>query len=184
MDIVKRNISSLGGQIDIRSQSGAGTCIGIRLPLTLAIVDGMSVEIGGETFIVPLSFIAEAFLPQFHQAKAVAGQTRLIQIRDSYLPLLPLETLLGVKLKSAELTDSIVIVLDMDGRRAALPVDRLLGQQQVVIKSMEANYRKVPGVAAATVLGNGRVAFILDVNALVRAGEPHPGQPARHALTH
>jgi two-component system chemotaxis sensor kinase CheA len=172
MDVVKRNIRALGGHIELHSRAGAGVHITIRLPLTLAILDGMNVEIAGETFIVPLSLIAEAFLPQGSQIKTVASGTRVVQIRDAYLPLLSTDRLLGLTASSTQAATAIAIVVDVDGRRAALLVDRLLGQQQVVIKSLEANYRRVPGIAGATVLGNGRVALILDINALLHLDTP------------
>jgi len=168
MDVVNRNIRALGGTVEVGSRRGQGTTIALRLPLTLAILDGMSVEIGDECFILPLSFIAEALVPQAGQVKSVTGGHRVVQVRDSYVPLLDLQALLHMPDDSAE--TGIAIVVEADGRHAALRVDRLLGQQQVVIKSLEANYRHVPGIAGATVLGSGRVALILDVNALLRAG--------------
>jgi len=167
MDVVKRNIRALGGHIEVRSRPGEGTHIAIRLPLTLAILDGMSVEIAGETFIVPLSLIGEAFLPQNYQIKTITTGARVVQVRDAYLPLLSTEQLLGLSSRPASVQNAIAIVVDVDGRRAVLLVDQLLGQQQVVIKSLESNYRRIPGVAGATVLGNGRVALILDINALL-----------------
>jgi len=181
MDVVKRNIRALGGQIEMHSHVGTGVHFTIRLPLTLAILDGMNVEIAGETFIVPLSLIAEAFLPQSSQIKTVASGTRVVQIRDAYLPLLSTARLLGLAESSAQSEASIAIVVDVDGRRAALLVDRLLGQQQVVIKSLEANYRRVPGIAGATVLGNGRVALILDINALLHLDTQAAAVQAREA---
>ena len=170
MDVVKRNIGALNGHVDARSSRGRGTTIAMRLPLTLAILDGMTVEIGGESFIVPLSFISEAFLPQAGQIKSIAGGPQVVQVRESYVPLLDLEPLLHMRREAASPGAGIAIVVEAEGRRAALSVERLLGQQQVVIKSLEANYRRVPGIAGATVLGNGQVALILDVNALMRAG--------------
>jgi two-component system chemotaxis sensor kinase CheA len=170
MDVVKRNIRALSGHVDVRSSLGEGTTIAIHLPLTLAILDGMTVEIGGESFIVPLSFISEAFLAQPAQIKSIAGGPQVVQVRESYVPLLDLDPLLHLSRKAARQEAGIAIVVEADGRRAALAVERLLGQQQVVIKSLEANYRRVPGIAGATVLGNGRVALILDVSALMRAG--------------
>ena len=170
MDVVKRNIRALSGHIDVRSSLGEGTTIALHLPLTLAILDGMTVEIGGESFIVPLSFISEAFLAQPGQIKSIAGGPQVVQVRDSYVPLLDLDPLLHFSREAARQEAGIAIVVEADGRRAALAVERLLGQQQVVIKSLEANYRRVPGIAGATVLGNGRVALILDVSALMRAG--------------
>jgi two-component system, chemotaxis family, sensor kinase CheA len=167
MDVVKRNIRALGGHIEVRSRPGAGTHIAIRLPLTLAILDGMSVAIAGETFIVPLSLIGEAFLPGSYQIKTITTGARVVQVRDAYLPLLSTDQLLGLNGKLVDAHDAIAIVVDVDGRRAVLLVNQLLGQQQVVIKSLESNYRRIPGVAGATVLGNGRVALILDINALL-----------------
>lgn len=168
MDVVNRNIRALGGSVEVRSKRGQGTTIALRLPLTLAILDGMGVEIGGESFILPLSFIAEALVPQSGQVKSITGGPRVVQVRESYVPLLDLQALLHIQHASAD--TGIAIVVEADGRQAALGVDRLLGQQQVVIKSLETNYRHVPGIAGATVLGSGRVALILDVNALLRAG--------------
>lgn len=170
MDVVKRNIDLLGGHIDIRSRRGAGTTVQIRLPLTLAIMEGMSVEVGGETFIIPLSFISEAFLPRAEQIKSVTVGPQVVQLREDYIPLLTLEQLIGVRGYASCPGDGIAIVLQVEGRSAAIAVDRLIGQQQVVIKSLEQNYRRVPGIGGATVLGNGRVALILDVNALLRLG--------------
>ncbi len=167
MDVVLGNVRALGGYIDIQSNRGGGASLLIRIPLTLAIVEGMGVEIGGQTFIIPLSSISEAFLTKPDQVKSIHGTTQLVCVRESMLPVLSLEPMLGVRTGALE-TDSIAIVIDVDGKRAALRVDKLLGQQQVVIKSIEANYRKVPGVASATVMGNGRVALILDVSALLR----------------
>lgn len=169
LDVVKRNVAALGGNIDVRARNGVGTAIAIRLPLTLAILEGMTVEIGGETFIIPLSFISEAFLPQAGQVKSIASGSQVVQLRDSYVPLLTLEHLLRIRASTERPEEAIMIVVEVEGRRAALAVDRLLGQQQVVIKSLEANYRRVPGIAGATVLGTGRVALILDANALVRS---------------
>jgi two-component system chemotaxis sensor kinase CheA len=168
MDVVKRNVVALGGNIDVYSRTGAGTTITIQLPLTLAILEGMTVEIGGESFIIPLSFIAEAFLPRAGQVKTITSGPQVVRVRDSYVPLITLEELLHIRPTSAQAEDSILVIVEAEGRHAALAVDRLLGQQQVVIKSLESNYCRVPGIAGATVLGNGRVALILDVNALMR----------------
>ena len=170
MDVVKRNIRALSGHIDVRSTRGEGTTISIHLPLTLAILDGMTVEIGGESFIVPLSSISEAFLTHPGQIKSITSGPQVVQVRESYVPVLDLEPLLRIRREAARTDAAIAMIVEADGRRAALAVDRLLGQQQVVIKSLETNYRRVPGIAGATVLGNGRVALILDVSALMRVG--------------
>jgi two-component system, chemotaxis family, sensor kinase CheA len=176
MDVVKRNIGALGGRIDIRSRSGAGTTITVALPLTLAILDGMTVAIAGETFIIPLSFISEAFQPQPGQVRSIAGGAHVIQVRDSYVPLLALNALLHMRGPALRPEEGIAVVVEADGRRAALAVDQLLGQQQVVIKSLEANYKRVSGIAGATVLGNGRVALILDVTSLLLRGGLAPAR--------
>jgi two-component system chemotaxis sensor kinase CheA len=173
MDVVLGNVRALGGDIDIESHRGTGAALLIRIPLTLAIVEGMGVEIGGQTFIIPMSSISEAFLTKPGQVKSIHGTTQLIRLRESMLPVISLEAMLGVR-TGALGTDSIAIVVDADGKRAALRVDKLLGQQQVVIKSIEANYRKVPGIASATVMGDGRVALILDVNALLHGKSSAP----------
>ena len=131
-------------------------------------MEGVSVDIGGETFIIPLSFICEAFLPRAEQIKSIASGPQVVELRDSYLPVLALGRLLGRSGAHASSASSIAVVVEVDGRRAALAIDRLLGQQQFVIKSLESNYRRVPGIAGATVMGNGKIALILDVNALMR----------------
>ncbi|MEO8626632.1 MAG: chemotaxis protein CheA [Betaproteobacteria bacterium] len=166
MDVVLGNVRALGGDIDIQSHRGSGASLLMRIPLTLAIVEGMGVEIGGQTFIIPLSSISEAFLTKSDQVKSIHGTAQLVRVRESMLPVISLEPMLGVR-TGVLAADSIAIVIDVDGKRAALRVDKLLGQQQVVIKSIEANYRKVPGIASATVMGDGRVALILDVNSLL-----------------
>ncbi|MDA8257978.1 MAG: chemotaxis protein CheW, partial [Betaproteobacteria bacterium] len=168
MDVVKKNIESLGGRVDLYSVSGQGSRVTIRLPLTLAILDGMSVALGNETFIVPLTYIMESLQPPAHDIKTVAGQGRVVHVRGDYLPLVALHQVLNIEPKFTDPSSGIVIIVEADGERAALFVDELVGQHQVVIKSLESNYRKVPGIAAATIMGDGRVALILDVAALVR----------------
>lgn len=167
MDVVRRNIIALGGRIDIESMRGVGTRMTVRLPLTLAIVDGMSVAVGAETYIVPLGYVLESLQPAPEMVKRMGGSEVLLQVRGEYLPVVVLHETLGVRQAETDFGRGIMVVLEVDGRRAALFVDALVGQQQVVIKSLETNYRKVPGIAAATILGDGRVAFILDAVALV-----------------
>src|SRR5690606_36024066 len=175
MDVVKRNITALGGRIDIESMAGIGTRMTVRLPLTLAIVDGMSVAVGTESYIIPLGYVLESMQPELSMIKHMGGVASLLQVRDDYLPVVVLHELFGVRDAETDFSRGIMVLLEVDGRRAALFVDALLGQHRVVIKNLETNYRKVPGVAAATIMGDGRVAFILDAVALVNkaaAGMP------------
>ena len=167
MDVVKRNIADLGGRVELASVQGKGSTCTIRLPLTLAILDGMSVAVGKEIFIVPITFILESLQPRKEDIKCVAGQGELIHVRGDYLPLIHLSHLLGIP-SLRQSTDSILLLVQSGGDKAALQVDELLGQHQVVIKSLEANYRRVGGVSGATVMGDGRVALILDVADLIR----------------
>lgn len=169
MDVVKKNIEGLGGKVELQSSPGHGTRTVIRLPLTLAILDGMSVGVGGETFIVPLTAIVESLQPTLDDIRTMGGDTRVVHIRGEYLPFIPLAevfNLPGVE----DPTRGIVVVLEAEEGKAALFVDELLGQHQVVIKSLEANYRRVPGISGATIMGDGSVAMILDVSAVTRMG--------------
>ena len=177
MDVVKRNIQALGGRVDLDSISGRGTRVSIRLPLTLAILDGLSVAVGGETFILPLTFISESLQPQASELKTVSGDARLMRVRGEYLPVVALHELFHLAPERAAPEQAIMVILETEGRKTALQVDALLGQHQVVIKSLESNYRKVPNVSGATIMGDGRVALILDAAAIARMGEA--GAPAR-----
>lgn len=174
MDVVRRNIENLGGRVDIQSQAGRGTIITIRLPLTLAIMDGMSVGIGDQNYIVPLTAIIESLRPVPEDIKELIGHDgsrgRLVLVRGEYLPLIPLHEVFNIEPKSDQPERGILIIVDTDGGRAALFVDDLQGQRQVVIKSLESNYRKVPGIASATNMGDGSVSMILDVSETVRLG--------------
>ncbi|MDE2599948.1 MAG: chemotaxis protein CheW [Rhodocyclaceae bacterium] len=167
MDVVRRNITALGGRIDIESMASIGTRMTVRLPLTLAIVDGMSVSVGSESYIVPLGYVLESLQPEPGMIKRMGGVDVLLQVRGDYLPVVVLHELFGICNAETDFCRGIMVLLEVDGRRAAMFVDALLGQHQVVIKSLETNYRKVPGVAAATIMGDGRVACILDAVALV-----------------
>jgi two-component system chemotaxis sensor kinase CheA len=168
MDVVKRNITSLGGTVEIDSAEGYGMKVSVRLPLTLAIMDGMSVGVGEEVYILPLSSVIESFQVQSDTIKTVAGSGRVVEVRDEYMPVIGLETIFQVPRFDFEHVSTIMVVVEAEGGRVALLVDELLGQQQVVVKNLEANYRKVPDVSGATIMGDGRVALILDVGSLVR----------------
>ncbi len=170
MDVVRRNIQEIGGRVEIASQAGHGSTISIRLPLTLAILDGISVAVGPELFIMPLTTIVESLQPEAGQIRTVTGSGQVMKVRDEYLPVLKLHELMGIAGAVTEYHRGIMVVLDTNGSRVAVLVDELVGQHQVVIKSIESNYRKVPGVSAATIMGDGRVAMILDAAELVRLG--------------
>ena len=166
MDVVKRNIQEMGGLVEIHSQQGKGTTIRILLPLTLAILDGMSVKVGKEVFILPLNAVMESLQPLSEDLHPMAGGERVLQVRGEYLPLVELYNVFDVEDAKTEATQGIVVILQSAGRRYALLVDQLIGQHQVVVKNLESNYRKVPGISAATILGDGSVALIVDVSAL------------------
>ncbi|UNE42203.1 chemotaxis protein CheA [Serratia ureilytica] len=166
MDVVKRNIQEMGGHVEIRSQAGKGTTIRILLPLTLAILDGMSVKVNDEVFILPLNAVMESLQPQAEDLHQLAGGERVLQVRGEYLPLVELYRVFEVEGAKTDATQGIVVILQSAGRRYALLVDQLIGQHQVVVKNLESNYRKVPGISAATILGDGSVALIVDVSAL------------------
>lgn len=166
MDVVRRNIQSMGGRVEIESMTGIGTRMTVRLPLTLAILDGMSVAVGDQTYILPLSYVVESLQPGAGDIKTLSNQARVIQVRGEYLPVVVLHELFNLKAVANDFTQGIMVVLDADGTKAALFVDALVGQHQVVIKSLEANYRRVPGVSGATIMGDGHVALILDVSAI------------------
>jgi two-component system chemotaxis sensor kinase CheA len=166
MDVVKRNIQEMGGHVEIHFQAGKGTTIRILLPLTLAILDGMSVKVGKEVFILPLNAVMESLQPLSEDLHPLAGGERVLQVRGEYLPLVELFQVFDVTEAKTEATQGIVVILQSAGRRYALLVDQLIGQHQVVVKNLESNYRKVPGISAATILGDGSVALIVDVSAL------------------
>ena len=166
MDVVRRNIQAMGGRVEIESMTGVGTRMTVRLPLTLAILDGMSVAVGTQTYILPLSYVIESLLPDLQDIKTLSNQARVIRVRGEYLPVIVLHELFGVTPASADFTQGIMVVLDADGTKAVLFVDALVGQHQVVIKSLENNFRRVAGVSGATIMGDGHVALILDISAL------------------
>jgi two-component system chemotaxis sensor kinase CheA len=176
MDVVKRSIQALGGRISITSRPGHGSTFVMSLPLTLAVLDGMVVSLGEQTLVVPLTAIVETLQPKKSNVHSMGGDARVIAVRASYVPLIDVGLVLGYRETPTPAGEGVVLLIEFDGgSRAALLVDAIQGQRQVVIKSLEANYRHVPSIAAATILGDGRVALILDVDAIVavsRAAEP------------
>jgi len=168
MDVVRRNIKELGGNVELSSELGKGTTTTITLPLTLAIVDGQTVAVGGETYIVPLVTIVESLQLKSGGSNEIYGQGEVFSFRGDYLPIIRLHDVFGVEPRSRELSQGLIMVVEGDGRRAGLFIDELLGQQQVVIKSLETNYARIEGVGGATILGEGTVALILDIPGLMR----------------
>ncbi|NOU25093.1 MAG: chemotaxis protein CheA [Methylotenera sp.] len=171
MDVVKRNIAAMNGVVEIRSALGYGTTISISLPLTLAILDGMSVSLGNSIYVIPLNLIVETLQPRAEDIKTVTGEGRMVHVRGEYLPIIALHSLFNHRTDITDPTEGVLVLLESDGKKSALFVDRLVGQQQVVIKSLETNYRKVPGVSGATIMGDGGVALILDVSAIIQMGQ-------------
>ena len=174
MDVVRRNIEAMNGRIDMDSSPGKGTRITIRLPLTLAILDGMSVRMGSEIFILPLTAIRESIQPRTEQFKTLAGRGRVLEVGGDYLPLVVLQEIFELGLENRSDEEGIVVIVDTNEGLAALLVHELVAQHQVVIKSLETNYRKVAGVSGATIMGDGRVALILDVDELVNLSREAP----------
>jgi two-component system chemotaxis sensor kinase CheA len=168
MDVVKKNITSLGGTVEIDSAEGYGMSVKVRLPLTLAIMDGMSIGVGDECYILPLASVVESFQVAPGMIKTIGGSGRVVEVRDEFMPVIDLERVFEVPRFDFEHVSNIMVVVEAEGARVALLVDELLGQQQVVVKNLEANYRKVQDVSGATIMGDGRVALILDTGSLVR----------------
>lgn len=166
MDVVKRNIADMGGKVELSSSEGHGTRTTIKLPLTLAILDGMSVSVGGQTFILPLGSIVESLQITDQELKTVSGDGKLLRVRGDYLPLVALYEVFEIEGANTDLRRGIAVIVEAEGKKTALLVDELLGQHQVVIKSLESNFRKVVGMSGATIMGDGTVALILDVLAL------------------
>ena len=175
MDVVRRSIQSLGGRITITSRPGLGSTFTLSLPLTLAVLDGMVVSVSGQTFVLPITTVMETLQPKPAEVHRLAGSSPLLLIRDRYVPILDVGYRLGYRAGPIEPTEGVALLVEgEDGRSAALLVDTILGQRQVVIKSLEANYQRVPGIAAATILGDGRVALILDVDAVIAGPSSEP----------
>jgi len=175
MDVVRRNIKDLSGTIDVFSAGGSGTTFTIRLPLTLAILDGQLVRVGRETCIVPLVAIVESVQIDTTLMHTVAGQSTLYKLRDDYIPIVRLGDLFCVQQDGGADTEKLLIVVESAGQKIGLIVDALLGQQQVVIKSLETNFRRIEGVSGATILGDGTVALILDSAGLLRLAQYRAG---------
>jgi two-component system chemotaxis sensor kinase CheA len=163
MDVVRRNINELGGDVQIHSVAGKGSMVRIRLPLTLAILDGQLVRVGSEVYVVPIVSIVETIQVRQELVSSLANRAQVMRLRDDYLPIVRLYELFEIEPQYTRLVDGLLMIVETDGRRVGLFVDELMAQQQVVIKSLETNYRPVAGLAGATMLGDGRVALILDV---------------------
>lgn len=168
MDVVKKNIRGLGGNVELESEPGKGSRLTIRLPLTLSIMDGQLLKIGDETFVIPLIAIVESLQTLPESVKQAFGKLPLYRLRDEYIPIVDLAALFGRTEPSPLPERALLVVAEADDQRVALRVDDLLGQQQVVIKTLETNFRKVPGTAGATILGDGQVALILDIAGIAR----------------
>ncbi len=172
MDVVRRNITALGGTVELDSAEGWGTRVCVRLPLTLAIMDGMSIGVAGETYILPLASVIESFQIEPGMVQSVGSSGRVVKVRDEYMPVLSLAEQFGVSSETSERDGKpgtqILVVVEADGKRMAAIVDELLGQHQVVVKNLESNYRRVRDISGATILGDGRVALIIDVSSLVK----------------
>ena len=181
MDVVRRNIHELGGEVEIDSELGVGTKITIRLPLTLAILDGQTIKVGDETYIVPLITIIESIQIKPDMINRVAGKGETFKLRGEYLQIIKLHEVFGIKApKATDLSEGIMVVVESEGRHVGLFVDDLFGQQQVVIKSLEANYKKVDGFSGATILGDGSVALILDIPGVVRLSQYDNEKKEKH----
>lgn len=166
MDVVRRNVEALQGSISVRSVKGQGCRVIVRLPLTLAILDGLLVRVATESYVIPLLSVVESIKPGSSDVRSVLGRGEVISLRGEIVPLLRLDAMLSLRTGITKNQDSLLVIVEDQGRKYSLAVDELLGQQQVVIKNLETNFQKVPGVAGATILGDGRVALILDINSL------------------
>ncbi len=168
MDVVKRNIEGLGGSVDIESYPGKGSKLTLKLPLTLAIIDGMTVRVGRDNYILPLLTVMESIRPKSMELQRIVGKGEVVNLRGEWVPIVKLYEVFGVESDYTNPAEALLVFVEVDGRRLAILVDELIGQQQVVIKSLEENYRKVEGIAGATILGDGQVALILDVPGLAK----------------
>jgi two-component system chemotaxis sensor kinase CheA len=183
MDVVRRSVQALGGRIAISSRPGEGSTFTLSLPLTLAVLDGMVIDVAGQTLVVPLTAIIESLRPKPEDVKPLGPQGAVLAVRESFVPLIDIAMSLGFRAERQPPSDGVVLLIEgEDGSRAALVADAIQGQRQVVIKSLEANYRQVEGIAAATILGDGRVALIVDVDAIVAMRRRDTSRPAEPTL--
>jgi two-component system chemotaxis sensor kinase CheA len=183
MDVVRRSVQALGGRISISSKPGEGSTFTMSLPLTLAVLDGMVIDVAGQTLVVPLTAIIESLRPKVEDVKPLGPQGAVLAVRESFVPLVDIAMSLGFRSERQRPSDGVVLLIEAeDGSRAALVADAIQGQRQVVIKSLEANYRQVEGIAAATILGDGRVALIVDVDAIVAMRRRDTARPSEQSL--
>jgi two-component system chemotaxis sensor kinase CheA len=166
MDVVKKQIQKLRGKIDIQSTPGKGTTFYLKLPLTLAIVEGLVVGVGRERYILPIFSVHEMFRPSAEQVSTVQGRGEMVMVRNQLLPLIRLHRSLGVRPKNEAVGESLLIVAETEGRRFVMMVDEFIGKQEVVIKSLGASLKNTPGIAGGAILGDGRVGLILDLEAI------------------
>lgn len=171
MDVVRKNIQALNGTIEMESEYGKGSRFAIRLPLTLAILDGQLVRVGGETYILPLVSIVESIQIDTEVVNSVGGVFDVLRLRNEYIPIIRLYDVFNIKPDTVDLKDSLLVVVEGDNKKVGIVVDDLLAQQQVVIKSLEANYKRVNGVSGATILGDGTVALIIDISGLINVAD-------------
>lgn len=167
MDVVRRNIRALGGTVEVKSEKGVGSVFTIRLPLTLAILDGQLIRVGSETYIVPLISIIESLQVNPEMLNSVTGAADVYKLREDYIPIVKLYDIFGIVSDTTDISEGLLVVVENEGKKIAICVDELLGQQQVVIKSLETNLKQVDGLSGATILGNGTVALILDINGVM-----------------
>ena len=167
LDVVRRNVEGMNGTVAVESEAGRGSAVRLRLPLTLAILEGLLARVGADTYILPLTAILESVRPKPSAVRTIAGQGEVVMLRGEPVPLVRLHALFRIPGEVTSAAEGITVIVEHQGRRLALLADQLLGQQQVVIKSLEANYRRVDGVAGATILGDGRPALIVDVPGIV-----------------
>jgi two-component system chemotaxis sensor kinase CheA len=181
MDIVRKAVQSMGGSVSLTSTPGKGTQFRIRLPLTMAILEGLSLGVGDETYIVPLTSIVESIQPKSSDVRHLANRAEVVMVRESVLPILRLYEAFQIAPRVTDPAQGLLVIVENDGRKAGLLADEIIGQSQVVIKSLEANYHKVNGIAGATIMGNGRVGLILDIPSLLREADSLGAAPIKEA---